>query len=154
MSKPTENVWSFFSNFLRGHRGHDGRIDSAAEKTGHWNIGEKMFVDGFVDQIAHVPENVIRRRNKCFTRWPVSPCLDLSLPRDRHGMAGRQDAEVRVKKISFRAGAPLQIAGNGLPGDSARSGGDEHSHFRSRAEAIRIHRVIERLYSETVAREK
>ena len=113
-----------------------------------------MFIHGLVDQIAHLPENVIRRGNKCFARRPISPSLDLSLTRDRHGMAGRQDAEVRVKKISFGAGAPLQIAGNGLPGDSARSGGDEHSHFRSRAEAIRIHRVVERLYSETVAREK
>src|SRR6266576_174574 len=107
--EPDRECLELLLQFLRGHRSHNGRIDSTTEKTGDWDVSEKMFFHGLIDPNSHLPENVVRRRSKYFARWPISPRPDLSLTRDCHGMAGGQDEEFRVKKISFGASAPLQI---------------------------------------------
>src|SRR6202040_1665404 len=82
--------------------------------------------------------------------WPVSPCFDLPLRSDRHGVAGGQDLDTGVKELALGARAPLQVGGDGFCGNRFRST-NEHLHLRSGADAFGIGRVIERLYSETVA---
>src|SRR4051812_7004330 len=69
-------------------------------------------------------------------------------------MTGRQGAKVRVKKISFGGGAPLEITGKGSPVRTAPSWSDEQLHLRTGAKAFGVHHIIERLYAETIARQK